>query len=262
MTRYLRLLRIFYQNTLANELEYRLNFWSNLALSLFWLVWAGLSVRVYFYHTDTIAGWRYPELLIVMGLFFALNGFRQMLLSPNLRRLSEYVRLGTLDYILTKPINSQFLVSLRYIGVYNWGDPLLGLGLAAYGLWLLRQTPSLGQIVLFALLFLAGMVGLYSFNLIVQTTTFWLVNVERADALVVGLLETGRFPVSFYRGWVQGALTLIVPVAFMTTFPAQALLGRLHWTTAVAAFAIAAALFIAASLFWRFALRHYTGASS
>jgi len=261
MLRYIRLLRIFYQNTLANELEYRLNFWSNLGLSLFWLTWAALSVRVYFFHTESIAGWTYPELLVVMGLFFALNGFRQMLLSPNLHRLSEYVRLGTLDYILTKPIDSQFMVSLRYIGVYNWGDPLLGLGLAGYGLWLLRQVPSLGQVLLFALLFAAGLVLLYSFNLIVQTTTFWLVNVERADALVVGLLETARFPVSFYQGWVRGALTVIVPVAFMTTFPAQALLGRLPWSTVLAALALAAGLFVAASALWRLALRYYTGAS-
>jgi len=261
MLRYIRLLRIFYQNTLANELEYRLNFWSNLGLSLFWLTWAALSVRVYFFHTESIAGWTYPELLVVMGLFFALNGFRQMLLSPNLHRLSEYVRLGTLDYILTKPIDSQFMVSLRYIGVYNWGDPLLGLGLAGYGLWLLRQVPSLGQVLLFALLFAAGLGLLYSFNLIVQTTTFWLVNVERADALVVGLLETARFPASFYQGWVRAALTVIVPVAFMTTFPAQALLGRLPWSTVLAALALAAGLFVAASAFWRLALRYYTGAS-
>jgi len=151
MRKYLRLLGIFYRNTLANELEYRLNFWSNLLLSLFWLTWAALSVRVYVVHTDTIAGWRYPELLIVMGLFFAMNGYRQMILSPNLSRMSDHVRLGTLDYILTKPVNSQFLVSLRHIGVYNWGDPLLGLGLAAYALWLLHIVPTAVQLALFVL---------------------------------------------------------------------------------------------------------------
>ena len=51
-----RLLGIFYKNTLINELEYRLNFVANIALSLFWLVWAALSVRVYFFHADSIAG--------------------------------------------------------------------------------------------------------------------------------------------------------------------------------------------------------------
>jgi ABC-2 type transport system permease protein len=262
MGRYLRLLRIFYHNTLANEMEYRLSFWSNLGLSLFWLTWAALSVRVYFFHTDEIAGWRYPELQVVMGLFFALNGFRQMLLEPNLSRLSEYVRLGTLDYILTKPVDSQFLVSLRYIGVFNWGDPLLGLGLVLLALWQLGYVPGPAEIALFVVLFAAGLVLLYSFTLILQTTTLWLVNVERIDALVEGIIETARFPASFYRGWLRGFLTYVVPIAFMTTLPAQALLGRLNAWAAGAAFGLALIFFAAARLFWRFGLRYYTGASS
>ena len=262
MPRYLRLLTIFWKNTLVSELEYRLNFWSNIGLSLFWLIWAALSVRVYFLHAERIAGWNYDELLIVMGLFFAMNGYRQMVLEPNLSRISEYVRLGTLDYVLTKPINSQFLVSLRHIGVYNWGDPILGLGLVAYALWRLGHVPTVNQLLLFVVVSLAGMVLLYSFSLILQTTTFWLINVERMDALVQGLLETGRFPVNFYRGWIQAALTIIIPVAFMTTFPAEALLGRLEAWLAAAAIGLAAILFVLASALWYFALRYYTGASS
>ncbi len=262
MRNYWRLLTIFYKNTLIGELEYRLNFWANLALSLFWLTWAALSVRVYFFHTDTIAGWSYPEMLIVMGLFFFMNGYRQIVPSPNLSRLSEYVRMGTLDYILTKPVDSQFLISLRYIGVYNWGDPILGLGLAAYALWRLGRVPSVDQLLLFVVLCVAGMVLLYSFSLILQTPTIWLVNVERVDAVVQGLLETGRFPINFFRGWIRGMLTLIFPIAFMTTFPAQALLGQLNWGMAAAATGLAVLLFALSSIFWRFALRYYTGASS
>jgi ABC-2 type transport system permease protein len=257
-----RLLAIFYKNTLIGELEYRLNFWSNLGLSLFWLIWAAFSVRVYFFQTEEVAGWKYPELLVVMGLFFALNGFRQLVLTPNLSRISEYVRMGTLDYVLTKPVDSQFLVSLRHIGVHNWGDPLLGLGLVVYGLWQLKYMPSAGQVVLFGVLLGAALVLLYSISLMLQTLTFWLVNVERVDALVMGLLETGRFPIGFYRGWIRAVLTAIIPVAFMTTFPAEALLGRLDWRWAGVAILAAVALFIAASAFWRYALRFYTGASS
>jgi len=262
MRKHFRLLTIFYKNTLISEMEYRLNFWANIGLSLFWLTWAALSVRVYFFHAESIAGWNYYELLIVMGLFFAMNGYRQVILEPNLSRMSEYVQMGTLDYILTKPVDSQFLVSLRHIGIYNWGDPILGLGLVVCALYRLDYAPSVGQIGLFVVLCLAAMVLLYGFNLIVQTTTIWLINIRRVDVIVMGLLETGRFPVSFYRGWVQAVLTVVVPVAFLTTFPAQALLGRLDWWLAVVAVGLAVTLFVLASAFWHFALRYYTGASS
>ena len=36
-------------------------------------------------------------------------------------------------------------------------------------------------------------------------------------------LETGRFPVDIYPGWLRGGLTYIIPVVFIITVPAQAL---------------------------------------
>lgn len=262
MHRYFRLLGIFYKSSLIGELEYRFNFLANIGLSLFWLIWAALSVRVYFYHTDSISGWTYDQMLMVMGLFFALNGYRQMILQPNLSHMSDHVRLGTLDYVLTKPIDSQFLISFRFVGVYNWADPLLGLGLVGYGLSKSGHTPAVGEVALFAVLILAAMVLLYSLHLLLQTTTIWLVNIQQVDAIVEGLLETGRFPVSLYQGWVRAVLTVVFPIAFMTTFPAQALLGTLSWWLAAVAIALAVVLLVLASLFWRFALRAYTGSSA
>jgi ABC-2 type transport system permease protein len=88
------------------------------------------------------------------------------------------------------------------------------------------------------------------------------VNVETGRYPGSGFLETGRFPVSFYRGWIRAPLTAVIPVAFMTTFPAEALLGRLELSTVVIAIVLALFSFIVASRFWLFALRYYTGASS
>lgn len=134
MRRYFRLLRIFWGNTLATELEYRAAFWANAGLSLFWLGWAALGTGAFFRFSPSIRGWTYDELLVLLGIFFALNGFRQAVIGPNLAKMSEYVRMGTLDFLLTKPVSSQFMVSLRHVGVYNWLDPLLGLGLVTVGL--------------------------------------------------------------------------------------------------------------------------------
>ena len=134
MNRYLRMLKIFWGNALSTELEYRAAFWANAFLSLFWLAWASLGARAYFRFAESVRGWTYYELLVVMGLFFAINGLRQAIIQPNLSRMAEYIRLGTLDFLLTKPISSQFMVSFRHVGIYNWLDPILGLGLVVFGL--------------------------------------------------------------------------------------------------------------------------------
>ena len=262
MSTYMRLLGIFYRNALMNELEYRLNFWSRVVMQGFWLAWSIAGLQVFFGFADQIAGWSYNELLVVLGVFFVMKGYRAVLLIPNLARMSEHIRLGTLDYILTKPIDSQFLVSLRHFHVTSWSDGMLGFGLVIYALWAMRLMPSLGDVLLFVLLIVAAMIVLYAINLVLQSLTIWLVSLERADAIVDMVIEAGRFPVAFYGSWLRWTLTTIIPVAFVTTFPAQAILGRLEPGIALICLVVAPLLFALTRAFWNRALRSYTSASS
>lgn len=259
---YLRVLRVLWRSSLQAELEYRANFLANVALSLFWLVWAVLGARVLYRFTGQIAGWRYEEALVVLGVFFALNGVWQAVIEPNLTRMGEYVRRGTLDHLLTQPISSQFLVSLRYLGVHNWADPLLGLGLAGAGVAASGHRPDAGDLTRFAVLAVAAVVLLYSVALALQTLTILTVASEGVGDLVWAVVETGRFPVAFYGGPVRRLLTVVLPVAFLTTYPAEALLGRASWPVAALAATVATTAFLAASALWRLALRAYTGASA
>jgi len=262
MRRYLRLLAIFWRSAVTTELEYRVNFLSNALLSVFWVVWAAVGVSVYFRFTGDLRGWTYPELLVVVGLFFTVNGIRQALLAPNLSRMTEYVRLGTLDFLLSKPVDAQFLVSFRYVGVYNFFDPLLGLGLAGVGLAASGRGLTLPAALSFLVLLAAAVVLLYGVTLLLMSAAVKAVSSEGIDDLVQGLVETSRFPVQLYGARVQALLTVVVPIAVLTTYPAQALLGRGSATALVAAPLAALAVLAVASAAWRAALRSYTGASS
>lgn len=262
MNRYMRLLRIFWGNALSTELEYRAAFWANGLLSLFWLAWAGLGARAYFRFADSVHGWTYDELLVVMGLFFAVNGLRQAIIQPNLARMAEYIRLGTLDFLLTKPISSQFMVSFRHVGIYNWLDPILGLGLVVFGLIGRGQPVSMASLAGFTVLGLAGVAIMYALALAVQCLAIWSIGSEGLDDVIQGMVEAGRFPVDLYRGIVRGLLTFVIPVALLTTFPADALLGRSNAGLVGIALAVAAALLWVTSRLWTWSLRRYSGASA
>ena len=69
-------------------------------------------------------------------------------------------------------------------------------------------------------------------------------------------------PITVYRGPVRVVLTFVVPIAFMTTFPAAALINKLEWVYALIGVALALTLFALSAFFWRFALRSYSSASS
>jgi ABC-2 type transport system permease protein len=56
--------------------------------------------------------------------------------------------------------------------------------------------------------------------------------------------------------------TFVIPVAFLTTVPSETLLGRGEIIWMLGAGILAGSLLLASRIFWRFALRFYTSASS
>ena len=260
LSRYVGLLGIFWRSTFSAELEYRANFAANTALSVFWTVWAALGVRVFFRFSDSIAGWDYGELLVVVGLFFTVNGLRQALFAPNLNRMTDYIRNGTLDFLLTKPVNTQFMVSFRQLGVYNLLDPVLGISLSAIGLASANRIPTPGSLVAFVLMLAVAALMLYALTLVLMAAAVRLVNSEGLGNVAFVAVELSRFPVQLYRNPVQTVLT-IVPVAFLTTFPAEALLGRLDGRLLLVGPVIGALAVALGSVAFRRSLRSYSGAS-
>ncbi len=75
----------------STELEYRFNFADNAVLSIFGMFWAADGVSIHFRFTGDGAGWNYAEVLVVIGLFFTINGVRPVLFQPNLEQLSPDV---------------------------------------------------------------------------------------------------------------------------------------------------------------------------
>lgn len=259
--RYPRILAVCWRAAVSTELEYRVDFWSKVALSAFWMAWAAVGVSVFFRFTGDVAGWSYAEVLVVVGLFFAINGLRQAVLEPNVDRMTDYVRRGTLDFLLTKPVDAQVLVSLRHLAVTSLVDLPLGLGLVAIGLVVEGRTPSVGSLAAFLLCCLVAVVLLWALSVVLMALAIRLVGAEDLDVLSFSAVELSRFPVQAYRDPLRTVLT-VVPVVFLTTVPAEALLGRLDARWLVVGPLVAVLAVALATLAWRRALAGYTGASA
>jgi len=128
---YLRVLWTYLRLGALNELQYRANFFVQLLQSAFGLATALGGLGLVFAHTTTLAGWRPAELLVVVGVFLLAGGVVNLVVQPSMQRLTEDVRLGTLDYVLTKPEDAQLLISLRQVQIWKLVDVALGLGVLA-----------------------------------------------------------------------------------------------------------------------------------
>ncbi len=259
---YLRLFGVYVRVNVLGELAYRVNFYIQLFQTLVELATALAGLAVIFTYTDSLHGWTPDEMLALVGVYFMAGGLIGLVIEPSLEQFITAVRDGSLDFTLTKPEDSQLLVSVQTVNIWKVIDIVMGAAVLITALVRLGEKIGVGQAATFGLMALAGLIIIYSFWLILATLAFWFVRVENILVIFQSMYEAGRWPISLYPGWLRFALTFIVPVAFATTMPAEALTGRLGPSTLLETLALAAALFVIARIVWSVGIRHYAGASA
>ncbi|MCY7366766.1 MAG: ABC transporter permease [Chamaesiphon sp.] len=260
MYRYLNLIKIFWKTAIASELEYRLNFVFAALSSLGGLAGSLFSLFLFYRKGYNFQGWRWEEALIVVGIFTFLEGFANTFLASNLSRIVKHIQNGTLDFVLLKPISSQFWLSFHSFSLWGIPDLLFGLGIIFYGGSLLE----IGIVAYFlaAIPLIFGMIIMYSLWFMLGATSIWFTKIYNMTEVLKGLLAAGRFPIAAYPATYRFFFTFVVPVAFMTTIPAQILLGRGDPVWLIGGGCLATVLLILSSRVWQFALRFNTSASS
>ena len=215
--KYVRLLREFFRACLVEEFEYRANFVGNFLNTMLTLLGAILTIRLFFLQTDSIGGWSFYEVLALLGVFNAMQGLIAFFLQPNMSRLVNHIREGTLDFVLLKPVDSQFYISFRHLVFWRLADVVIGIALTAFATSRLELDMSYSAWLVFTLFFVAAVIIVYSLWMGIMTCSFWAVKVDNLSFLFQSVFETARYPVSVYKGAVRFVLTYIFPVALVMT---------------------------------------------
>ena len=245
-----------------NEMQYRANFFVAIVQSLLSVAVSIAVLALVYSHTDELNGWTESQLLVVLGVQILLGGVVHASVQPNMERLTQEVQDGKLDFALTKPVDSQLIISMRELQLWQLVDVLSGAIVIGVGVSRLQTSVGAGHALAFLALLLIGASLLYCFWLFLATGSFWVINMWFLSDLFEGVYQVGRWPIGVYPGWLRYSMTYLVPIGFAVTVPAQAMTHRLHWETVLVAVGFAAAVFLVTRRFWRFGLRRYSGASA
>jgi ABC-2 type transport system permease protein len=266
--KYVRLVKLFWGTAIAAEMEYRLNFAIATITSLGYQI-GSLFTLFLFYRTGySFQNWTAYEAMVVMGIFTILQGFSGTFLAPNLNQIVRQVEQGTLDFVLLKPISSQFWLSTHRLSPWGIPDFLFGgavVGYASYNVYQEAGKPlvELPVAYLQSLLPLGfGLIILYSLWFILGATSIWFTKIYNVTEVLRGLLQAGRYPITAYPPAYRFFFQFVVPVVFLTTTPAEALLERVDSQWLFGSCVLAVGLLCFSNWFWRLALRSYTSASS
>jgi ABC-2 type transport system permease protein len=262
LRRYARLLAVQLRTSFTLAVQYRFDFFIEGALALLWLGITLVPLLVVYARRTTVAGWSYPEALVVVGLFSVLKAILDGAITPSLNHVVDGIRKGTLDFILLKPADAQFLVSTARFEPWRIVDLLGSLAIVIYALRLLHHVPSASETLTGCALFLVAILLIYSLWILVVSLSFRVVKVDNLSYLFMSIFDAGRWPIHVFKGALRVLFTVVFPLALMTTYPAQALLGQLSPAHALLAGAGGLLFTGLARLVWLRSLRAYASASS
>ncbi len=246
---------------LMNALQYREGFLVEFFVGTGNVVAILLPLAVIFDRSASVAGWNWDQSLLVTGFFLLQSAVMGGLVEPNLGAVVEGIRAGQMDYLLLRPVDAQLVASTQRVAPAKVWDAVAAVGVIGWGLHG-TGLPDLGAFAAAFALLLAGILAMYSLWLLVICLSFWFVRVDNLRYLLGAVADAGRWPVDIYRGVARVFLTVVVPVALATSWPALALLGRLDVALTAQAIVVSCGLFALSRWAWLRALRSYTSASS
>lgn len=263
MRRALELLKVQLKASVMLAVQYRLDFVLDLVIGLFWTVAAVLPLFVVYGGASSaqgVPGWSFGETLLVVGCFITLQAVIDGAISPSLSSVLDHVRKGTLDFVLLKPHDAQLLVSTARFQLWRAAGLIHASIVFGLGFRELGHGPSLLGVLEALLLLLVATALLYSLWLLIVSVSFYAVKVDNLSSLFTSIFDAARWPASVFRGVFRVVFTFVIPLVVMTTMPAEALLGRLPWTSLVGSIIGAGVFAVVARAVWLLSLRRYTSA--
>ncbi|MEM8864333.1 MAG: ABC-2 family transporter protein [Planctomycetota bacterium] len=218
-----------------------------------------------------IAEWEKHQFFVFIATTMFINSLVQAFFMPNAQELSELVRTGGLDFALLKPIDTQFLISLRKMSWSSLGNFAIAGLLLAYAMANLEGPgPSPWAVVLYPMYIVAGVLILYSVMITLAATSIWLGRNQSLYDFWFYITNFSRYPMEIYRGSflgeaLRGVFTFVIPILVVINVPARIMAKPLRPEYAglivFAAFATAASLYGSRWVFKQ-ALESYRSASS
>ena len=260
--KYMKVYSLFLYTSLASEVEYKINVIIDFLTAILSLIGSIFLLTIFFQNTDNIGGWNYEQALIIQSIYTILNGVANTWFNPNLTEIVKHIREGTLDFVLIKPIDSQFFISFEKITPSGFLEIILGFALMLYSIRINQINLNLGLIFLFIITIFCSISVLYSLWFLISTTTIWFVKTWNATEVLRSFLYIGRFPLNSFSFSLRIFFSIFIPIAFITSIPSEVFLGLAAlWKIFLEIFVSGIFLIVSRS-FWMFALKHYTSASS
>lgn len=258
MKRYFRIFKVLTRASLIRDIAFRGAFYIDLFHAILWLGLFFLVIEVFFTHTTEIAGWSKGNLIVLLGVWSFFDDLASGTFWEGVKRIPTLVAEGQMDFILTRPVDSQFIISIERFRFSRVIPLIADIALIVYGLNLGGAGSFLSMGLLFPIMVVAGYVTAFSMFYFLHTLGFWFLRIDNIWALYEGIENVGKYPVDVFGRHIKLISLTVVPIAVMMVLPAEALIGFLSGAEVINALAVALLAFLFSRWFYQKSVRRYS----
>lgn len=262
--RYLKLYLNFVKNCFRRETIYRFNFFVNM-----FTVVMGYASHILFYYfvydtgIEQISGWDRYQIYCLLATVWIVDSIFGGVFFFNLIKIPSKVKNYELDGLLTKPVNSVFMLSLRQFNFGLFSGTFFGAAFLIYSLWRGNIRVSAFGILCYLILVMCAVILLFSILFIMVTFSLRFVRIQGLIGMYWTFMDIGKNPHSIYPMALKYGLVFIIPAIVVYNFPVQVLVGN-HYlrylnsvSTLILAIAITAVFLTGSVFYFRKSLRYY-----
>ncbi|MCS6244858.1 MAG: ABC-2 family transporter protein [Opitutus sp.] len=259
---YLRIWLAGARYSIVRTLMFRFDFimWS--LVELFWMVVNVLLVAVIYEHTESIAGWKRYEMLLLVGSSMLVQRFIMGFVWSNLFEMARNIRSGHFDFFLAQPGKPLVMVSTRKVDLDGLANAVVAAAVVIYAARQLGLSPSFVEVALYALMLLCGFLINYAILLITVSLTFWLGSAQGIEGSYFTLMEFSRLPRQAFKGVSSIVFVWILPAVVVSNVPANTLIHGFEPLNTLWLLAVTIAWMGLAVWVFNRGLRRYASASS
>ena len=263
----------FFRNALVREMTFRGNFLINLITRAFWFVAQITLFEIIYRNVDDISGWSREQYFAFMATGMLINAIVEAFFMPNCANFSELIRTGNLDFVLLKPIDTQFLISCEKMELAMINQILFAGVFLGYALTGIGEPITATQVVIYLMYIVVGVAFFYSLMITLASTSVWLGRNQGLYDFWFYITVFARYPRSIYNGVdssrieagevLQSAFTWVVPILLVVTVPASVVARSLtEWTLPLVSLTASLLGLVLSRLIFNWSLRSYRSASS
>ena len=263
VNRYFKVWLAFFRNTLSRDMEYKMNFILEIFIDMIYYGSLFFFFKVIFQFTDSLGVFNQDATIIFLITLYIADSLYQFFLGGNVFEVNNKVRTGDLDFILLKPINSQFFISFRYVSIHSLICVcVLSCLLIKLTYQYHNESFNIINYLFYNCSLIIGMSIFYSFEFLIACLSFWLRNFSYAGWLASELIKYARRPDSIYTKWFRKTLFSVFPMAMICSVPSRMIIFGVDYRLLLLQLFVALFFLWLTTIIWKKGLLRYESASS